>query len=188
MNLKTFFITNLKTIIKTLAIVLLVILVSVFAARQDFSRVQAFIENNKHFSLLICLFIYAILGATPVPSEPLTVFITSFEGPLFAVIIATCGNTLAAIVEFFIGGRIGDISDFEKRKAQLPFHLGDLPINSPIFLLLGRMLPGFGPKFISIACGVYHVPMFTYLWTTVLSNLAGAIIVAFGGYGLIHLL
>jgi uncharacterized membrane protein YdjX (TVP38/TMEM64 family) len=50
------------------------------------------------------------------------------------------------------------------------------------------MLPGFGTKFVSLASGVFHVPLFTYLWTTLAANFVGAIFVVFGGYGLINLI
>jgi uncharacterized membrane protein YdjX (TVP38/TMEM64 family) len=104
------------------------------------------------------------------------------------VLLAVIGNTLAAFAELLIGGSIGDISNFEQKKEKLPFHLEKLPINSPIFLLLARMLPGFGPKFVSLASGIFHVPLFTYLWTTLAANIVGAIFVVFGGYGLISLI
>jgi len=47
-------------------------------------------------------------------------------------------------------------------------------MNSPLFLLLARMLPGFGSKFVSVAGGAFKVPFITYLWTTVAANLVGA--------------
>jgi uncharacterized membrane protein YdjX (TVP38/TMEM64 family) len=79
------------------------------------------------------------------------------------------------------------MTDFEKKKAKLPFSLGRLPVDSPVFLLLARMLPGFGTKFVSLAGGLYQVPMITYLWTTTVSNLIGAVFFVLGGYGLIKL-
>jgi uncharacterized membrane protein YdjX (TVP38/TMEM64 family) len=186
-TIENFYKSNRDKIISILIILLFVLLVSYIASKYKFSAIQTFIQNNRQYSVIISLILYAVLGATPVPSEPLTIFITSIEGPLFALILATTGNTLAALVEFYIGGSIGNLSDFEKRKSKLPFHLSKLPIDSPVLLLAGRMLPGFGPKFISIISGVYHIPLFTYLWTTVLSNLMGAAIIAYSGYGLIRL-
>jgi len=105
-----------------------------------------------------------------------------------AILLATVGNTLAAIIEFYIGGGIGDLTDFEQKKGKLPFNLGKLPINSPVFLLLARMLPGFGPKFVSVVSGVYQVQMGTYLWTTVVANLLGAAMIVLGGTGLFALI
>ncbi|GAP21998.1 TVP38/TMEM64 family protein [Leptolinea tardivitalis] len=178
---------NREKILRILAVLSIILLMSFVASHYSFAAIQNFIQKYEQFTIVISLTLYAILGATPIPSEPLTIFISSLKGPIYALVIATVGNTLAALVEFYIGGSLGDISDFEKRKKKLPFHLGELPIDSPILLLLGRMLPGFGPKFISIICGVYKIPLFTYIWTTMVSNVVGAAIVAYGGYGLINL-
>jgi len=179
---------NREKVIRLFLMAVIIILVSYEFSTRGFSSLQKFIQTHRQFSVLISLAIYAVLGATPIPSEPLTIFIASLDGPIYALLMATVGNTLAALVEFYIGGNIGNLADFEEKKSRLPFHLGDLPIDSPYLLLLGRMLPGFGPKFISIICGVYHISMFTYVWTTLVSNLLGAAIVAYGGYGLINLL
>ena len=180
--------TNQNKVWKSILALVLIALATVFAVRQGTNRLQELIQKNGKLSVVISLIAYALLGATPIPSEPLTIFITTLYGPLIAILVATAGNTLAAWVEFFIGGRINDLSDFEKRKAKLPFHLDKLPIDSPVFLLLGRMLPGFGPKFVSVVSGVYQVSFWTYTWTAVISNSVGAVMVSMGGYGLIKLL
>ncbi len=187
-NIGDFIKNNRGRILRICVVLFFIASVSYVASCYKFSNIKTFIQQYEQYIILISLALYAVLGATPIPSELLTVFIASFEGPLLALILATFGNTLAALVEFYIGGSIGELSDFEKRKKQLPFHMGDLPIDSPILLLLGRMLPSFGPKFIRIICGIYKVPLFTYLWTTVVSNLMGAAIIAYGGYSLIKML
>ena len=149
---------------------------------------ERILQKNENTGFLVCVIAYILLGVTLIPSEPITLMVLAWKGPLIAVLLAVIGNTLAAFAELLIGGRIGDISNFEQKKEKLPFHLEKLPINSPIFLLLARMLPGFGTKFVSLASGVFHVPLFTYLWTTLAANFVGAIFVVFGGYGLINLI
>lgn len=171
-----------------LLVAVLVILVILCMSKIDTTYLFDFIKRYEKASVLISLLVYTLLGATLIPSEPLTLFLINLYGPWPAALIATVGNTLAAFLEFSIGGNIGDVAEFEKQRARLPFHLGDIPIQSPLFLLLGRMLPGYGPKFISLACGIYKVPLSTYAWTTFVSNLLGAVFVAFGGYGLLKLL
>jgi membrane protein DedA with SNARE-associated domain len=105
-----------------------------------------------------------------------------------AIFMAAVGNTLACVVEYYVGGSIGELADFEKRKQKLPFRLGNLPIHSPVFLLVARLIPGLGGKTVSIASGVYKVPLGKYLWTTTLANLVGAAFLALGGTGLLALL
>jgi len=162
--------------------------VSLFMLRQDISGLLSIIQKHQNLSMVISLSLYTFLGATLIPSEPLTLFLIKLYGPFLAVTVAAIGNTFAAFLEFFIGGNIVDRAEFEKRKAWLPFHLGDLPVQSPLFILLARMLPGFGSKFVSLACGIYRVPLSTYAWTTFVSNLIGAVIMVAGGYGLLKLL
>ena len=79
------------------------------------------------------------------------------------------------------------MADFEKKKEKLPARLNQLPINSPIFLMAVRAIPGFGPKFVSLASGVYQVPLSTYLWTTMVANLVGSVIIVLAMSGIITL-
>ena len=159
-----------------------------FSFNFDIAKLSDFLQKNENIGYFVCVIVYILLGVTVIPSEPVTLIILTWKGPLIAVLLAVIGNTLAAFAELLIGGSIGDISNFEQKKEKLPFHLGKLPMNSPIFLFLARMLPGFGTKFVSLASGVFHVPLFTYLWTTLAANFVGAIFVVFGGYGLINLI
>lgn len=162
----------------------LIILAIIFSARFKIAEFKGLLEKYEEISLVICLAAYVLLGMTIVPSDPLTLFLLAWKGPLIAVIMATIGNTLASIAEFGIGGSIGDLSNFESKKEKLPLHLNKLPIDSPAFLFLARMLPGFGSKFVSIVGGVYRVPLFTFLWTTLAANLLGAVVIVMGGLGI----
>jgi len=186
-NKKTWDATRLPRYVKPLLILILAVLISVVFITQGTGGMITFIQENPQFSIGISLALYALLDATPAPSQPLTVFLVALYGPLPAIGITTLGHTFGAIVQFYIGGSVGDLADFEAKKAKLPFRLGELPIDSPVFLLLARLIPGYGAKFVNLACGMYKVPMFTYLWTAVVRNLLGAVVVAYGGYGLLNL-
>jgi len=168
--------------------VLFFVLVIIVILTQDLERIEVFIRGSGVWGMLICLGIYGLLGASPVPSEPLTVLIGTMFGPLTATVLATLGNILAALMEYFVGERIRDVTNFDKRREKLPFGLGKLPVDSVIFLLTARMLPGYGPKFVSVICGIYRVPIWRYIWTTAISTTAGAVVVAYGGFGLLQLL
>ena len=171
-----------------LAILLPIIGAVIFAARFDAGSLAIFLQTHEQVGIVIYPFVYLLLGLTIIPSEPVTLLVLAWKGPLVAILLATLGNTLAVMAEYFVGMGIKDLTDFEKKRDRLPFHLGHLPINSPVFLIFARMLPGYGSKFVSLACGVYHVPMSTYIWTAVVSNLIGAALIALGGTGLIHLI
>jgi len=127
--------------------------------------------------------IYAILGLTLIPSEPLTLFIGALFGPLLATLIAGTGNTLSAFVEYYLGTHIGSATNFNEKKNKLPFNLGKLKVESPLFLIGARLVPGYGPKVVSMLAGIYRVPLLRYLWTTIIPIFLGSAVFAFGGFG-----
>jgi uncharacterized membrane protein YdjX (TVP38/TMEM64 family) len=170
---------------KYIPLALFVVAAFLLARYITLASLREFLEKYEELGFIVCLFAYVVLGTSILPSEPVTLLVLAWKGPAAAVILATFGNTLSAVVDFYVGKSIRDFADFEKMKAKLPFHLGRLPMNSPITLIVVRFLPGYGSKFISIAGGVYRVPMFTYIWTALVANLIGAIVIVTGGYGLI---
>lgn len=147
----------------------------------DMNNIKAFIGKAGAWGVLISILIYALLGLTLVPSEPLTLFIGALFGPWLAMLIAGTGNTISAFVEYYLGTHIGTATNFVEQKKKLPFGLGILKVESPMFLIGARMIPGYGPKVVSMMAGIYHVPLLLYLWTTAIPIFAGAALFAFGG-------
>jgi len=170
--------------VRSLVLSLLIMAAAVFFISKDMEAIKSFILQNRALGLSVAVVVYGVLGASLIPSEPLTVLIGAIFGPLIATFIATLGNVLAAYVEYFIGTRVGTAASFTKNRDKLPFGLGKLPVHSPAFLILGRMVPGAGPKLVSFLAGVYHVPLLRYLWTTIIPTALGAAIFAFGGFGI----
>jgi uncharacterized membrane protein YdjX (TVP38/TMEM64 family) len=168
--------------------VLVVILIVILILSRNMDGIRAFLLRSSKIGLVISVGLYGLLGASPIPSEPLTVLLSALYGPFYITFVATIGNLLSALVEYYIGRKIGDVSDFERRRQTLPFHLGKIPVDSVVFLIVARFLPGYGAKFISVLSGVYHVRLWRYAWTTVFSTLIGAAIVAYGGFGILNLL
>jgi uncharacterized membrane protein YdjX (TVP38/TMEM64 family) len=170
--------------IRLLVASLLILGVGGFFVYRDMPAIREFIGQNGKWGIAAAVLIYAILGATLVPSEPLTILVGAVFGPLVATLVATLGNLLAALVEYYIGRRLRDASRFADQLHKLPFGLGKLPVQSPIFLIFVRMVPGAGPKLVSVLGGLYHVPLGRYIWTTLIPTALGAAIFAFGGWGL----
>ena len=165
--------------------VLLVGLIATIVFRvEDF---LAFIEENRSLTLILSLLIYIVLGFTFIPSSPITLFLAVLIGPLLAALVATVGNSIAAVLEYKVGETVGDVLHFEERKQDLPFNLGELPITSPYLLTIGRILPG-GVRGLSYVAGAYHVPMKLYLLTTIGMNVLSAFFIAFGGEQLLQLI
>lgn len=173
--------------LRILVISVLLLIVLLFFISRDMDKIRQFIANSGYVGLLVAVLLYGLLGASPIPSEPLTVLLSTIFGPLNATLAAGFGNLLAAIVEYYLGAKIGDVADFKTRKEHLPFGLGKMPVNSPLFLVGARMMPGYGPKLVSVVGGVYRVPMWRYIWTASIPTFLGAAIFAYGGFGLFSL-
>lgn len=171
----------------SLIVVLIIVIVAIFLLSRDMANIRKFIADSGWIGLAVSVLIYGLLGASPIPSEPLTVLLSTIFGPLNATIAAGLGNLLAALIEYYIGERISNVTDFSQKKQHLPFGLGRFPVDSPAFLITARMLPGYGPKFVSLMAGVYRVPLWRYIWTSAIPTFAGAAIFAYGGFGLLHL-
>ncbi len=166
--------------------VLLIILVAAIIFSNNLTDIREFIKQSGWIGLLVSVLLYALLGASPIPSEPLTILIATAIGPIASTLVTGIGNLLSALIEYYLGHQISNVSDFDNQRKKLPFGLGKLPVDSPIFLIGARMIPGYGPKFVSVIGGMYRVSMWRYIWTTALATFAGAAIFAYGGYGFIN--
>ena len=161
---------------------------SVLYAAHHEQGIKTFIGHTGVFAPLVMIALYGLLGLSPIPSEPLTLINGALFGAFWGTVVAGTGNLVAAVVEYYIGAGIGNVSNFEDRKKHLPFGLGRFPADSIWFLLLARFVPGYGPKVVSVVGGVYRVPLWRYIWTAAIPTYLGAAIFALGGHGLFHAL
>jgi uncharacterized membrane protein YdjX (TVP38/TMEM64 family) len=171
----------------SLGITLVLVVAAVALLTNEMEQVRAFIAGSGWIGLAAAVLIYGLLGASPIPSEPLTVLLSTIFGPLSATLVSGLGNLLAALIEYYIGTRIANVTSFARQREKLPFGLGKVPVESPVFLLVARMLPGYGPKFVSLIGGVYRVPLYRYLWTAAIPTFLGSAIFAYGGLEVIKM-
>jgi uncharacterized membrane protein YdjX (TVP38/TMEM64 family) len=174
--------------ISLFVITLLVVIGLGMLVIRDLATIEAFIIKIGFWGIALTFLLYGVLGLTIIPSEPLTILMGALFGPWIATLVAGLGNTLAAVVEYYLGDRVAHVTNFVEKKSGLPFGLGKLPIDSPVFLLGARMIPGYGPKIVSVLSGAYRVPILLYVWTTAVVTFLGAAIFAFGGSGLFQLI
>jgi uncharacterized membrane protein YdjX (TVP38/TMEM64 family) len=177
--------------VKSILIIVVSVLIMVLAGylfTQHLALVKSFIRQAGAWGIIVSIAIYAVLGVTLIPSEPLTLFIGALFGPLLATLIAGTGNTFAALIEYYLGTHIGSASNFLEQKEKLPFGLGKLNVDSILFLIGARLIPGYAPKIVSTIAGIYRVRIVRYLWTTAIPVFIGSAIFAFSGHGLGSLL
>ncbi len=174
----------------TVAVIILVLGLSaalMVVVSRHIDAVEHLIASLGILGPLLSIALYGLLGASPVPSEPLTVVNGAVFGPLMGTLIAGTGNTLAAVVEYYIGAGIDNAADFAQKRDALPFGLGKLPVDSVWFLIGARLIPGYGAKVVSVVGGMYRMPLWRYLWTTAIPTFLGAALFAYGGFSLLRL-
>ena len=137
---------------------------------------------------LISITLLTAFGASPIPTEALNMVNGAMFGPIKGALYSWIGYMLASVIEYYIGKRMGHASDFDGRQTKLPFGLGRFPADSPWFLILARIVPGYGPKVVGIVGGMYRVPLWRFIWTAAIATAVGALAFAYGGHSLKSLL
>ena len=141
----------------------------------DMNEISAFIENNPSWVVGISLFVFAILGFTIIPSTPISILLAAILSPWEAVLWGTIGMTLSSLVEYFVARQFCDVFDIEKSRQKWTKLCRDLRLDSLMMLIFGRFLPK--PKIVALGAATLRVPMFKYIWTSLVSNLLGNAIV-----------
>lgn len=145
-------------------------------------RHQSFIANLLYKSgplaPIVALILYPILAMTPIPTEPITLITTATYGPFISALLAGFGTTTATLLEYFIGYNLKTPLTTKKPKN----------VNSPAFLIFGRMIPGYGSKVVSFLAGTSHCPLKLYLWTSAISSFAGAFLISYSSFSILALI
>lgn len=161
-----------------------IVLILIF--KQDFLYLEKRIPTTGLAGPLFSILLMGLLSATPIPTDPIVILNGAVFGPFVGILVSWMGNNLASIIEYFIGQGLGHLADFDKQKQRLPYGLDKFPADSIAFLIFGRFIPQVGGKIVSLAGGAYHVHFGRYLWTAVVSNLFGSVILSVGGYSILH--
>jgi uncharacterized membrane protein YdjX (TVP38/TMEM64 family) len=166
---------------------LTLIIVVIYLTFRETSQITQFLISSGPWAPILTIIILTILGPTPIATDPIVVLMGVTYGGLIGTIIGAIGNTLAMFVEYYFGYKLAEIFDYEKSKEKLPKFIQKFPVDSWVFLLLGRMIPGYGSKVISLIAGAEKVNLKTYLWTSIVSGIFGAAILSYSGTELIKL-
>jgi uncharacterized membrane protein YdjX (TVP38/TMEM64 family) len=176
--------------LKSLLVLGFVFTLSLFAVlvfRNHVQEIDHLLVQIGLIGPLVVIGLYTILSLTPIPTDPLTVMMGAFYGPFLGLLISWIGNTSAALLEYFVAHHIRHATNFDTLRRKLPWGLARAPVDSIWFLTLGRIVPGFGSKVVSVMAGLYHVPKWRYLWTSALMNLVGALGYVLAGHLLTRL-
>jgi len=167
---------------------ILILIGVIYVLSKHTHSIETLLFEAGPWAPFVAILLYPLLAPTPITTDPITIIVGVIYGPLLGVLIAWIGNTLSALVEYYLGIKIEKSTNFKEYKGKLPFGLGKLPVNSVGFLIFGRMIPGYGSKIISLLAGIYRVPIKRYLWATAITNFLGSILLSYGGFGLIKVI
>lgn len=173
--------------VKTIVVIVWVVLILVSLRYFDMKNIEEFILKKPQLSIVISFAIYFLTSFTIIPSSPLTIFMSILSGPTLSITIAVVANTLSALVQYYLGTTLENVGDFDKIRNKMPAFLHNLSLNSPLVLLVGRVVPG-GMRGLSVICGFHHVQFGTYFWTTTVMHLLNSIIIVLGGTEVIKLI
>ncbi|MFZ3152089.1 MAG: hypothetical protein WA116_10480 [Anaerolineaceae bacterium] len=176
--------TNNRKWLSIVIMLLITVGAIVLSNYYDFAVVEAFIQQNPSWTILISLAVYLVLGITVIPCIPLTIFLAYTLDPLTAILVNGTGMTLSSIVEYYTGKTINNMVDLNKLRSKMPQKFRNMPLEGPVFQLVGRLIL---PKPLGLISGAVHVPLKTYLWTSFVVNTIGGVIVSYGGLGVINL-
>ena len=168
--------------------VLLTALGGMYFIAKNLKNFEALVVSAGLFGPVVAVSLYAVFAPTPIATDPITLTSGALFGPFVGTLIGWAGNNLAALVEYAIGRRISESIDYEVYRKKLPLGIGKLPIDSPVLLIFGRMIPFYGSKVISLMAGMYGVSIKRYIWTSAVVNLTGSALLSYGGHRLFTLL
>jgi len=152
---------------------------------RHFGITEDWVKNAGAWGPVVAVGLYILLCFTPIPSDGITVLCGVLYGWGYGVLISWIGNTLAAMVEYFVFRDVRTVTQFDAQKKKLPKWLQKWPVNSFWFLFGVRFIPGFGGKLVSIMAGMYKVAWWRFLWTAAVANVLGSFVYILFGWGLV---
>lgn len=171
-----------KILWRVLSLSLFVLMFYLLIDKSD--EIKSLLENGGIWTPVLGVITLALLGPTPVATEPIIILLAVSYSPFWGMVIGAIGNTLAMLIEYSVAYKLAEIFDYQKEKKKLPKFLRKIPANNIYFLIIGRMVPGYGSKIISLIAGAEKVDMKLYFWTSLISGIFGAFVISYGGFGI----
>lgn len=144
-----------------------------------------YVNNNPMITPFMFMGAYAFATALSIPGGILLSLIGGFLFPqpwctLYVVIGATTGATILFLAaKTAIGSYLKKKTGGRLQKMQEGFHE-----NATSYLLFLRLIPLFPFWLVNLAPAIFHVPLWTFVWTTFIGIIPGAFILTLAGRGL----
>ena len=178
--------THLKNVLLLFLTVGVPLIIAIIFAK-DLQQIESIVRMAGLWGPIISISLFLLFAFTPLPAEPLALINGVVFGPVLGSVLNLLGNTVATFVEYFVGTRMSAATDFEPPHKKLPARLQQFSPDSLWFLIGVRFVPQFGSKIVSFTAGIYGVKLWRYFWTSLVANIAGSLLFALTGFGIIHL-
>jgi uncharacterized membrane protein YdjX (TVP38/TMEM64 family) len=148
---------------------------------------EAFAQRFGLAAPFLTVPVHTILSVTPFPSELFVLANGTAYGWLWGGLLGWLGWSLASMLEYTLAARTSKDLDLDAQIAKLPPALQKLPVDHPLFLILGRQVP-FGFHVVNILAGVKRISPWRHLWCSAVGSVPGAVLYAGLGAGVLSLI
>ena len=146
------------------------------------SAVQSYLWSLGGLAIPVGVAIMAFVASAPFSvTDALAIMNGVVFGPLIGSLINAAGLIIAAVIAYLIALRTNKLLDIEQQLERLPSWIKRWPVASPMFLILVRLLPGFGGTIATQTAAAYRVPLWTQIWTKCIVAIPIATVLAIFG-------
>lgn len=110
--------------------------------------------------------LFAIVASAPFSvTDALAIMNGAIFGPVWGSIINAIGIVIAAAVGYWINRHATHLLDLDAALARLPGWVKRFRIGSPMFLIVVRIIPGFGGTVATASAAAFRVPVWIHVLT-----------------------
>lgn len=114
----------------------------------------------------IATVIFALVASAPFSvTDALAIMNGAIFGPLWGAIINAVGIICAAAIGYWVNRHATHLLDLEAALARLPPWVKRFRVGSPMFLIVVRIIPGFGGTVATASAAAFRVPIWIHIFT-----------------------
>jgi uncharacterized membrane protein YdjX (TVP38/TMEM64 family) len=114
----------------------------------------------------LAVFVFAVVASAPFSvTDALAIMNGVLFGPLWGSVVNALGLVLAAVIGYVVALRTSEAFDVAKNVARLPGWARHFKIGSPAFLIVVRVIPGFGGTIATQTAAALRVPILRQIYT-----------------------
>jgi len=118
------------------------------------------------FAMPLAILILAVVASAPFSvTDALAIMNGVIFGPVWGSVVNAIGIVLAAVIGYVVALRTSRLLDIESTVGRLPGWVRRFRLGSPLFLIVVRIIPGFGGTIATQTAAALRVPLFRQIYT-----------------------